>query len=322
MSRKVLAASYTARAAERVRSATPVIARSIIPGSTAMYDVASSTARVSAFAFSARARSSAATASMAGEIRDRSAFLSVTCPGPADGSGTGSGIRTSGPTAIPGHTPIPFSSVTTTSASSTGPYPSSLTWMVSSRIAPGARPVYGVSVRAMDVGLVDLHDLVDARLVLRLVGEEVRRHPDPHDLQCEGRADDLAAQAEHVRVGVRAGEPGAERALAVCGEHPPHPVADHRAAVADTVDEDRPVHVAVRHRAGGRKDEVGQIRRVGAVRAEVGELVAVQDGLDLFLQRIAGVVAGQRDPHFSGPGWRPPRRPPWPHRGRGTPRPA
>ena len=44
-----------------------------------MYDVASSTARVSAFAFSARARSSAATASMAGEIRDRSAFLSVTC---------------------------------------------------------------------------------------------------------------------------------------------------------------------------------------------------------------------------------------------------
>ena len=50
-------------------------------GSTAMYDVASSTARVSAFAFSARARSSAATASMAGEIRERSASVSATCDG-------------------------------------------------------------------------------------------------------------------------------------------------------------------------------------------------------------------------------------------------
>ena len=129
MSRKVLAASNTARAADRCRSTTPLIARSIIPGSTAMYDVASSTARVSAFAFSARARSSAATASMAGEIRERSAFASATCDGPAGGSGTGSGIRTSGPTAIPGHTPIPFSSVTTTSASPTGPCPSSSTYL-------------------------------------------------------------------------------------------------------------------------------------------------------------------------------------------------
>ena len=113
-----------------------------MPGSTAMYDVASSTARVSAFAFSARARSSAATASMAGEIRERSVFGSAACDGPAGGSGTGSGIRTSGPTAIPGHTPIPFSSVTTTSASPTGPCPSSSTFWMSSRIGSDARVAY------------------------------------------------------------------------------------------------------------------------------------------------------------------------------------
>jgi hypothetical protein len=74
MSRKVLAASYTARAADRCRSTTPLIARSIIPGSTAMYDVASSTARVSAFAFSGTGAQLGGHRLHGGEIRERSAF--------------------------------------------------------------------------------------------------------------------------------------------------------------------------------------------------------------------------------------------------------
>src|SRR3954452_6235393 len=293
MSRKVLAASNTARAADRFRSTTPVIARSIIPGSTAMYDVASSTARVSAFAFSARARSSAATASMAGEIRDRSAFLSVTCPGPAGGSGTGSGIRTSGPTAIPGHTPIPLSSVTTTSASLTGSHPSSSTYGWSPA-DPGLRNPPHVHLR-------DLDDLVDPVAVLGLVGEEVGRHPDLDDLQGERGRDDLAAQAEHVRVGVRAGQPGAERVLADGGVHPRELVRDQGAAVADAVDQDRAVGVAVGDRPGRGVHVVRQVRRVGGVRPEVHELVAGEGALDLLLERVAGVVARQGDPHFSAP---------------------
>ena len=128
MSRKVLAASKTARAADRFCSTTASTARSSIAGSTAMYEVASRTARVSALDRSARARRSAATASMAGEILARSAALSAMVAGPGAGSGTGSGIRTSGPTAIPGHTPIPLSTVTATSASPTGRYPSSSTF--------------------------------------------------------------------------------------------------------------------------------------------------------------------------------------------------
>src|SRR5919112_1948599 len=279
MSRKVLAASNTARAADRFRSTTPVIARSIIPGSTAMYDVASSTARVSAFAFSARARSWAAPASMAGEIRERSALLSATCAGPADGSGTGSGIRTSGPTEIPGHTPIPFSSVTTTSASSTGRYPSSSTWWTSSPVSP--------SGHAPQVQLGDLRDLVDPGPVLGLVGEELRRHPHPDDLQGERRADDLPAEAQRVRVGVRTGQARAERVLADRGEHPRELVRDHGAAVADAVDEDRPVHLTVRQCPGGGVHVVGQVGGVRAVGPEVGEVVCGERGPDLLLQRVA-----------------------------------
>ena len=43
-------------------------------------------------------------------------------------------------------------------------------------------------------------------------------------------------------------------------------------------------------------DVVGQVGGLGAVRAEVGEIVALENGLDLLFQRIARVVTGQRDP--------------------------
>ncbi len=66
--------------------------------------VASSTSFVSPSALPARAHRSVATRSMAGRIRATSASASAG-GGPACGSVTGSGIRTTGPTAVPGLTP-------------------------------------------------------------------------------------------------------------------------------------------------------------------------------------------------------------------------
>ena len=66
--------------------------------------VASSTAFVSPSALPARAHMSVATRSMAGRIRPTSASVSAG-GGPVGGSVTGSGIRTTGPTAVPGLTP-------------------------------------------------------------------------------------------------------------------------------------------------------------------------------------------------------------------------
>ena len=174
-----------------------------------MYDVASSTARVSAFAFSARARSSAATASMAGEIRARSVFVSAPVTGRRAAPAPDRASAPAGRPRCPG-------TLRFRSAASRRPRPPRRVRARPPRRC-GCLPESGRTRAATpggDVGLVDLHDLVDARLVLGLVGEEVRRHPDPHDLQRERRSDDLAAEAEHVRVGVRAREPGAERVLA------------------------------------------------------------------------------------------------------------
>src|SRR5918994_3813640 len=273
---------------------------------------ASNTALVSALDFSARARSSAATASIAGEIRARSLSLSVTLAGPGDGSGTGSGIRTSGPTEIPGHTPIPLSSVTTISALPDGSAPVLFDVGRCSRWSCDCVTA-GASRHPLDVHLRDLHDLVDAGAVLGLVDEELRRQPDADDLQSQRRADDLAAEAEHVRVGVGAGQSRTEGVLADGRVHAWQLVRDQRAAVADAVHQDRPVRVAVGHGARGRVNEVRQVGGLGRVRAEVGEVVltrALEDGLDLLLEGEPRVVARQGDAHLvNAPGWPPRRRP-------------
>ncbi len=98
--------------------------------------------------------------------------------------------------------------------------------------------------------------------------------------------DDLAADAQHIGVGVRPRQRRAERVLRDGGVDPEDLVRDHRAAVADAVDEDPAVDLAGADRERGRIDEIGQVDGVLVVRAEIDRVVAVgfQQRGDLPLQ--------------------------------------
>jgi len=75
------------------------------------------------------------------------------------------------------------------------------------------------------------------------------------------------------------GERGAERILAHRRVYPVDLVRDHRAGVADPVDEDAPIGLAVADGERGGVGEVGQVAGQVVVRAEVGQLVVAEDAL-------------------------------------------
>jgi hypothetical protein len=101
------------------------------------------------------------------------------------------------------------------------------------------------------------------------------RHPDANDLQRDRRADDLAAEAQDVGVRMRACQLGTEGVLAHRGVDSGDLVHDHRAPVADTVDEDPAVDFAARDGEGCRVDVVGEVCGVVGVGAEVADLVSI-----------------------------------------------
>ena len=92
---------------------------------------------------------------------------------------------------------------------------------------------------------------------------------------------------------MRACQLGTEGVLAHRGVDTGDLVRDHCAAVADTVGEGPAVDVAARNGWGCRVDVVGEVCGVVGVGAEFGDHVSIgaQQGIDLFLECTAGVVA-------------------------------
>ena len=138
---------------------------------------------------------------------------------------------------------------------------------------------------------VDFLDFLDAAAVF-LGGQRIGVHPGLDDFHGDGRADDLAAEAEDVAVVMLAGEGGTERILADDGEDAAQLVGDHRAAVADAVDKDAAVTFALGYRQGRRIDEVRQVAGLFVVRAEILDLMAfaLKIRLDLVFEFRAGMV--------------------------------
>ena len=151
--------------------------------------------------------------------------------------------------------------------------------------------------------LRDLHHLVHPLRVARVVGQVVGRHPGVDDDLGNGRADQLAAQTQHVGVRVRACQPCAERVLGHGRIHAGDLVGDQGAAVAHAINEDAALHLPVTYCQRRRVDEVRQVAAFLRERPEVHHLVALalQPFLQRRLHRKSGVIARHGYLHVRAP---------------------
>jgi len=100
---------------------------------------------------------------------------------------------------------------------------------------------------------------------------------------------------------VQPGERGAERILADGRVNTVDLVRDHGAGVADPVDEDGPVDLAITDSQRRGVGDIGQVARLVVVRAEVGQLVVAEERFDLLLEQESRVIGGQGNPHSAPP---------------------
>ena len=122
--------------------------------------------------------------------------------------------------------------------------------------------------------LVDGADFLAPTDIL-LSRQRVRAHPDFDNAHGDNAANDLAADAKHVRVIVLSGELRAQRVLAHTCEDAAKFVGDHRAAVAHAIHKDAALALTLRHGLRRRVHEVGKVAPFLVVRAEVHDLVAL-----------------------------------------------
>ena len=150
-------------------------------------------------------------------------------------------------------------------------------------------------------GLVDLLEHVHAALVTTAL--ELGVEPLVDDHLGELGAHDARAEGEDVRVVVHAGELGAKGLGAHDGAHALDLVGGQADPHARAADEDAQVDVAVRHGAADLVAGDGVIEALGAVGAEVHDLVAALLEVlgDDVLELDGGVVVTDTDLHGAVP---------------------
>ena len=123
--------------------------------------------------------------------------------------------------------------------------------------------------------------------------------PQAGDQLGQGRGDDLRAEDEHVRVVVRAGDLRGEQVMADPGPDAVDLVAGDLLAGTGAADHDAPVGFFRRHFPADRGAQRRVVDGLGAVGAEVVDLVALvrEPPDEVLLQCDAVVVGGDHDPH-------------------------
>src|SRR5436305_82272 len=161
----------------------------------------------------------------------------------------------------------------------------------------------------MGFELVDLVDPPDMATAGELGAE-----PHAQDLVGQPEGNNPAAHRQHVGIVVLAGQAGGVQVVAQRGPHSLDLVGCYLLALPATAQHDAAVGVAGRHPAPDRGTDRRVVDRFLAMGAQVVDLVAqaLQSADHVLLQRVAGVVGPDGDPHPTSPdprSGRPARRP-------------
>ena len=150
--------------------------------------------------------------------------------------------------------------------------------------------------------VVDLLHLFDAAHIF-FRRQRLDAHKGLDDLLRDQSADDLCAEAQHVRVVMLTRQLRTEGILTHAGINAANLVRDHGAAVADAVDKDTPVALALRDRERRREDKIRQIIGLLVLSADVDDLVSLrlQIGFDLVFHGCTGMIVCHSDFHDNNP---------------------